>query len=211
MVTGCEKSYCDARSLKRHLENHHQHTSEQIAVEMVTAASQAADILAEVSAAQPTVVTHKTAMAGQGLTTTVIQASPESVIQSAHVGGQNQTQQAQSGLAVASSENNNILAQQLMIKPALNQAGATLVTLAVSVPTAGQVASQDMASQHYQQQQQQVGVAQYEALLNQQNQLQLLHEQAKIDPVKIDAKDLEVRYTSCIVIVLNFSTRVVAI
>ena len=28
---GCEKSYCDARSLRRHLENHHQHNPDSIA------------------------------------------------------------------------------------------------------------------------------------------------------------------------------------
>jgi hypothetical protein len=28
---GCDKSYCDARSLRRHLENHHQHTLEGVA------------------------------------------------------------------------------------------------------------------------------------------------------------------------------------
>ena len=49
MVTGCDKSYCDARSLRRHLENHHHHTSEQIAAEMVAAQSTAADVLAEVT------------------------------------------------------------------------------------------------------------------------------------------------------------------
>ena len=49
-VPGCTKSYCDARSLRRHLENHHQHTVEQIAVEMVKAQSMAAEVLADVAA-----------------------------------------------------------------------------------------------------------------------------------------------------------------
>ena len=29
-VEGCDKSYCDARSLRRHLENHHQQLQDQI-------------------------------------------------------------------------------------------------------------------------------------------------------------------------------------
>ncbi|MBL0731978.1 MAG: C2H2-type zinc finger protein [Desulfosarcina sp.] len=29
---GCDKSYCDARSLRRHLENHHVHNPEQMGV-----------------------------------------------------------------------------------------------------------------------------------------------------------------------------------
>ena len=49
-VPGCTKSYCDARSLRRHLENHHQHTVEQIAIEMVKAQSMAAEVLADVAA-----------------------------------------------------------------------------------------------------------------------------------------------------------------
>ena len=30
-VEGCDKSYCDSRSLRRHLENHHQHNLETVA------------------------------------------------------------------------------------------------------------------------------------------------------------------------------------
>lgn len=45
-LEGCEKSYCDARSLRRHLENHHQQTPEQIAAAMVTATAHAAAVLA---------------------------------------------------------------------------------------------------------------------------------------------------------------------
>ena len=52
-VPGCNKSYCDARSLRRHLENHHQHTTEQIASEMVKAQSTAAEVLAEVAQLPP--------------------------------------------------------------------------------------------------------------------------------------------------------------
>ncbi|KAK3597414.1 hypothetical protein CHS0354_040149 [Potamilus streckersoni] len=48
-LEGCEKSYCDARSLKRHLENHHQQTPEQIQQAMVIASAAAAEILAEVN------------------------------------------------------------------------------------------------------------------------------------------------------------------
>ena len=49
-VQGCTKSYCDARSLRRHLENHHQHNVDQIAIEMVKAQSMAAEVLADVQA-----------------------------------------------------------------------------------------------------------------------------------------------------------------
>ena len=52
-VAGCSKSYCDARSLRRHLENHHQHNAEQIAAEMVKAQSTAAEVLAEVAQIPP--------------------------------------------------------------------------------------------------------------------------------------------------------------
>ncbi|KAL5008597.1 hypothetical protein ScPMuIL_014178 [Solemya velum] len=45
-IEGCEKSYCDARSLRRHLENHHQQTAQQIADAMVTATAHAAAVLA---------------------------------------------------------------------------------------------------------------------------------------------------------------------
>lgn len=164
MVTGCEKSYCDARSLKRHLENHHQHTSDQIAVEMVTAASQAADILAEVSAAQP--ITHKSPLSSQTMTTAILQATPsDSVIQAAPSVGQVQTQIPQSSLGVVATEK-NVLAEQLMITPTVNQAGATLVTLAVT----GQVNINSNSHQH-------LGQGQYEALLDHQ--------------IQIDPKDLE--------------------
>ena len=180
MVSGCEKSYCDARSLKRHLENHHQHSSDLIAQEMVTAASQAADILAEVTVAQP--VTHKSPLATQTMNTTILQASPsESVIQTASVVGQNTTQT----FPVTVKSENNVLAQQLLISPALNPSGATLVTLAVN---SGQVNTQDVNSQLQQRQQ---GISgQYE---NFPQNIHLLQDQSKMDTstVKIEASDLE--------------------
>lgn len=182
MVSGCEKSYCDARSLKRHLENHHQHSSEQIAHEMVTAASQAADILAEVSAAQ--VVSNKSPHLSTQ-STTLLQASPsESVIQTASVAGPNVTQIVHSSIASAPSEN-NVLAQQLLISSALNPTGSALVTLAVS---SGQMSTLDVSSQL---QQQQAAGGHFESYLEQHGQLQLLQDQAKLEPVKIEASDLE--------------------
>lgn len=178
MVTGCEKSYCDARSLKRHLENHHQHSSDQIAHEMVTAASQAADILAQVSAAQ--VVANKSPQLSTQ-STTLLQTSPsESVIQTASMAGPNVTQIVHSNIASAASEN-NILAQQLLMNPT----GTALVTLAVST---GHMSTSDVSSQL---DQHQVASGQFETYMDQHGHLQLLQDQPKLEQLKIEPNDLE--------------------
>lgn len=49
-VDNCTKSYCDARSLRRHLENHHNQTPEQIHSAIALVASNAAAVIAAAAA-----------------------------------------------------------------------------------------------------------------------------------------------------------------
>lgn len=49
-VENCSKSYCDARSLRRHLENHHNQTPEEISVAIAAVASNAAAVIAAAAA-----------------------------------------------------------------------------------------------------------------------------------------------------------------
>ncbi|KAK3093940.1 hypothetical protein FSP39_022050 [Pinctada imbricata] len=49
-VENCQKSYCDARSLRRHLENHHNQTPEQIQSAIAKVASNAAAVIAAAAA-----------------------------------------------------------------------------------------------------------------------------------------------------------------
>lgn len=49
-VDNCTKSYCDARSLRRHLENHHNQTPEQIQGAIALVASNAAAVIAAAAA-----------------------------------------------------------------------------------------------------------------------------------------------------------------
>ncbi|XP_069118221.1 transcriptional-regulating factor 1-like isoform X2 [Argopecten irradians] len=49
-VDNCQKSYCDARSLRRHLENHHNQTPEQIQTAIAAVASNATAIIAAAAA-----------------------------------------------------------------------------------------------------------------------------------------------------------------
>ena len=50
-VENCQKSYCDARSLRRHLENHHNQTPEQIQSAIAKVSSNAAAEIAAAAAA----------------------------------------------------------------------------------------------------------------------------------------------------------------
>jgi uncharacterized Zn-finger protein len=181
MVIGCEKSYCDARSLKRHLENHHQHTSEQISKEMVAAASAAAEVLADASNALPIQATPK---GGTTSLTSSLNAGKTSP-------GNSVSQSSTKNNPVTSSpvaSDNKVLAQQLMLMPNLNTNVPVLVTMAVNLP---EVAGQNSLAST-----QQMALAQYEALLKQQEhdrQIQFLQEQqAKHDVIKIDSQKVEV-------------------
>ncbi|XP_021344488.1 pair-rule protein odd-paired-like, partial [Mizuhopecten yessoensis] len=49
-VDSCQKSYCDARSLRRHLENHHNQSPEQIQTAIAAVASNATAIIAAAAA-----------------------------------------------------------------------------------------------------------------------------------------------------------------
>ena len=181
MVPGCEKSYCDARSLKRHLENHHQHTSEQISKEMVAAASAAAEVLADASNALPIQATPKGGATSHTNSLTASKSSPSnSVIQSSS----KNNPAAPSTVA----SDNKVLAQQLMLTPNVNTNVPVLVTMAVNLPEVAGLNS--LAST------QQMALAQYEALLKQQEHerhIQFLHEQqAKHEVIKLDPQQNEV-------------------
>lgn len=49
-VENCQKSYCDARSLRRHLENHHNQSPEQIQEAIAKVAQNAAAVIAAAAA-----------------------------------------------------------------------------------------------------------------------------------------------------------------
>lgn len=49
-VDSCNKSYCDARSLRRHLENHHNQSPDQISVAIAAVAQNATAIIAAAAA-----------------------------------------------------------------------------------------------------------------------------------------------------------------
>lgn len=179
MVAGCEKSYCDARSLKRHLENHHQHTTDQIAQEMVAAASAAAAVLADVSNALQTQPAQKGGITTNTSSVTAVKTiSSNTVIHTSAVS----THTAPSSVP----SNNKVLAQQLMVSPNVNS--NVPVLMAVSLPEgSGQNSIDSM---------QQTAIAQCEALLKQQQeqeqerQMQLLQEKQeviKLEPQQIEA------------------------
>jgi len=182
MVVNCEKSYCDARSLKRHLENHHNHSPDQIAAEMVTATSQAAEILAEVSNPVKT-----TASPSQ------LQLTTSSIPILGLAGGQPMLPDTVMKPLVSQqsqlSSENNVLAQQLMMAPAVNYGQPVMVTLAVSNSTAGSLPQLTGASISNIAQQTTLSQEQYETLLAKHRQMQLQQEQQKQETIKVEAGD----------------------
>ncbi|XP_033734969.1 uncharacterized protein LOC117323697 isoform X2 [Pecten maximus] len=69
-VDNCQKSYCDARSLRRHLENHHNQSPEQIQTAIAAVASNATAIIAA-AAASNTASLRATTTETQSMPTTL--------------------------------------------------------------------------------------------------------------------------------------------
>ncbi|KAH3844346.1 hypothetical protein DPMN_086604, partial [Dreissena polymorpha] len=174
MVSHCEKSYCDARSLKRHLENHHNHSADVIALEMVEATSHAAEVLAEASTGQPVQLAASaknpvvSASRGSGANLTSM-ATTESVINLSTGAPANQQREKTSV-----KQETNVLAQQLMIEPQVGP--AVMVTIPLTIHGSYESDAPEPTPTHYiplqPQQQHQLTHAQIEAIIKFQQQQQ---------------------------------------